>query len=264
MSTARAAAVAVLAQVLDEGRSLTSALANALANAALAPDERSLVQELSFGVLRWFWSLEHDAHLHLTTKIRRKDRDIHRLILIGIYELRESDRPDHAVVSETVNTCVVLGKPWTKGLVNGVLRSYLRAGSSAAGENNDVQAKTDHPLWLVRYLQRAWPAQWLDIVAANNQRPPLALRVNRRQVSRRAYLAELADAAMPAAPSPLSAAGVVVEKPVPVERLPGFAAGRVSVQDIAAQLVGPLLDLAPGQRVLDACAAPGGKAGHAL
>ncbi|MDH3282853.1 MAG: 16S rRNA (cytosine(967)-C(5))-methyltransferase RsmB, partial [Gammaproteobacteria bacterium] len=121
-----------------------------------------------------------------------------------------------------------------------------------------------HPLWLIHVLQRDWPAQWPVIVAANNRRPPLALRVNRRLVSRHAYLAELAGAGLSATLSPWCAAGVVLDRPVPVERLPGFAAGRVSVQDIAAQLVGALLDLAPGQRVLDACAAPGGKAAHAL
>ncbi len=262
MSDARAAAVAVLNEVLDHRRSLTSALARMSAGTSLAASDRALVQELSYGVLRWFWTLEWEARRQLTVKIRRHDRDILRLILIGIYELRELRRPAHAVVSEVVNTCTRLHKPWTKGLVNAVLRGYLRRAPQAAPD--DLQAETAHPQWLVRRLQRAWPDQWRTVIAANNARPPLSLRINRRRVSRATYLAALKEAGLAARPARWSNVGVILERPVPVAALPGFAAGEVSVQDVAAQWAGPLLDLRPGQRVLDACAAPGGKAAHAL
>lgn len=260
----RAVAVRVLMEVVDKGNSLTATLEDIFARTPLAGANRALVQELSYGVLRWYWPLEVEATRLLTTAMRKKDRDIWWLIMVGLYELQHLRRPNHAVVSETVNACSALHKPWTKGLVNAVLRTALRATVQPARPDQDLQAQTSHPLWLVKRIQRAWPSAWEDIVAANNDRPPMCLRVNRRMVTRQEYMERLSRAGLASHASLVSDVGITLRQPVPVERLPGFMQGHVSVQDVAAQLVAPLMDLAPELDILDACAAPGGKTAHML
>jgi len=259
----RACAARVLVQVLRQGRSLAAVLAPGLAN--LRSSERPLGQELCYGTLRWYPRLAAIADSLLSRSLKDKDADVHCLILLGLYQLLHTRVPDHAALAETVAGAQGLGKPWAKGLVNAVLRRFQRERAAVlAGVDGSEATACAHPDWLLGLLKAAWPGQWQAIVAANNARPPMTLRVNARRVSRAAYLEQLAERELHAWAAPHTTHGVGLEAPVDVERLPGFADGLVSVQDGAAQLAAPLLGLAPGQRVLDACAAPGGKTSHIL
>ncbi len=246
---------------MGKGRSLGDALTQE--RRPLDSRDRALVRELCYGVLReghWLEALLRPLLHHPVTDI-----DLHALLLVGLYQLAILGTPPHAAVAETVAAADQIGKGRAKGLVNAVLRGYLRdpARCMARGEG-DPSAFYRHPRWWLELLQRTYPDYWPAIVAANNSRPPLVLRVNRRRLSRDDYLAILAEAGVAASPHPLAPDGVELAVPQGVEDIPGFANGQVSVQDAAAQLAAPLLELAPGQRLLDACAAPGGKTGHLL
>jgi 16S rRNA (cytosine967-C5)-methyltransferase len=262
---ARLAAARVLTRVLGSGRRLDSALTDYLEDAAAERRDRALVQELCFGVMRWYFRYDFLLRRWLKRPLKPRDNDIRALILCGLYQLEFLRIPDHAAVAATVEAARALGKPWAAGLINAVLRRFQReSGSLDTVLAASPGAYYAHPDWLLKRLQAQWPDHWQGIVASNNQRPPLHLRVNMRRNGRDAYLAELRRAGMEAEPSFLAATGVYLHTPVDVELLPGFAEGRVSVQDFGAQLAAPLLGVEPGQRVLDACAAPGGKTGHIL
>lgn len=260
---ARSAAARVIQQVLGEGRSLASALPPALAG--LAPAERGLTQELCYGTLRFAPRLEALAARLLDKPLRARDGDVHALLLAGLYQLLYLNVPPHAAVSLTVEATARLKKDWARGLLNGVLRRLQREQEALlAAVDTSESAALAHPAWLLARLQEDWPEHWRAIAAANNTRPPMTLRVNHRQGSREEYLKRLHEAGIVAAPAPHAPEAVTLTTPLAVEQLPGFATGAVSVQDAAAQLAAGLLQLAPGQRVLDACAAPGGKTGHIL
>jgi 16S rRNA (cytosine967-C5)-methyltransferase len=255
----RSVAASVLAQVVIEGRFLTAALESALP--ALPKDnDRAFVQALCYGTLRWYWRL--DRALAALARKPIKDAEVRLLALLGLYQLQYTRVKPHAAVAETV--AAAGAKSWAKPFLNGVLRTYLRERERIDAEVESDPAALAHPDWLVRELARDWPDQHADLLRRNNEAPPLTLRVNLAQVSRADYLAQLAESGIPALPSAACASAVTVETPLPTEKLPGFAEGWVSVQDAAAQLAAPLLDLAAGQRVLDACAAPGGKTAHIL
>lgn len=233
----------------------------------LADDSNAgLIRELCYGCCRHYQALGYLLHCLLERPLRRKDLDVDCLLRIGLYQLRHLRVPDHAAVNETVAATRVLGKTWAGGLVNAVMRNYIKnkAGLEERLAQAEISIRCSHPGWLLQLLQQDWPDHWPEILAANNQRPPMTLRVNLRLGSREDYLAALAAAGISARPGLLSQAAVYLEAPRPVDELPGFDLGRVSVQDEASQLVAGLLDLGPGQRVLDACAAPGGKTAHIL
>ena len=256
----RSVAANVLARVLDEGEFLTSALETSL---PLIPksNDRAFAQALCYGVLRWYWRLDHV--LAALTRKPIKDTEIRLLALLGLYQLKYTRVKPHAAVAETV--AAAGAKTWAKPLLNGVLRTYQREQTHLEAEAEaDEAVALAHPPWLVREFRKDWPAHYADLLRHNNEAPPLALRVNLGKASREAYLARLAEAGIPAGASEVCASAVIVETPMPVESLPGFAEGAVSVQDTAAQLAAPLLDLAAGQRILDVCAAPGGKTAHIL
>ncbi len=256
----RAAAARVLTGVLASGRSLSDALERGEQGA-----DKALIQELCFGVLRWYGRLDALAGALLNKPLRGKDRDIHLLILIGLYQLDYTRVAPHAALSETVAAARVLGKSWATGLINGVLRQYQRRRAELQALTEDSEAtRLAFPEWLLERLRGAWPGHWRDIAGASNQRPPMSLRLNARRVTRDAYLARLAAADIPAHPHALLPQAVVLERAMPVDRLPGFSLGEVSVQDAGAQLAAQLLAPRRGQRVLDACAAPGGKSCHIL
>ncbi len=247
-------------------RYLDTALAQSLAT---LPDRQktdaALIQEMAYGVLRWFHQLDAVAALFLDKPLKTKDRDIHLLLLIGLYQLRHMRVARHAAVTETVEAAAALKKIWAKNFLNACLRSYLREEARAqAAVAARPSASFSHPDWLIDEIRRDWPEDWGEILAANNERPPMVLRVNRRRQSREQYLARLAEAGIAAKALPLADTAVLLDKPVAVNDLPGFAQGDVSVQDAAAQFTAALLDAQPGERVLDACAAPGGKTGHLL
>lgn len=262
--TPRASALEILIGVVVRGHKLSSAMEGAT-RALGDPRDAALVQELCFGVLRWLPRLEALLALLLKRPLKARDRDLQIMLLLGLYQLLYTRIPPHAAVAETVSLTWVRGKPWARGLINGVLRRFQRERTALlqAIESSD-SASLAHPSWMIAALRRCWPQQWHAILTANNERPPMSLRVNRRVTDRQAYQGQLARAGILAQATPHTDDGLILDAPLDIRRLPGFAEGMVSVQDSAAQLAAPLLDLWPGQRVLDACAAPGGKSAHIL
>ncbi|MFQ5936497.1 MAG: 16S rRNA (cytosine(967)-C(5))-methyltransferase RsmB [Acidiferrobacterales bacterium] len=259
---ARARAARIVAEVVRDGKLLDTALRATL---RCVPQSTALIQELAYGTLRWLPQLQVIAAQLLKKPLRAKDTDVGALLLLGLYQLLYMRFPAHAAVSETVAAARALGKPWCAELLNACLRRFLRDKVDMLADiAADPVASTGHPEWLLLALQQAWPDNWRAIVEANNQRPPMTLRVNLSKNTREEYLLRLRDAGLAATPTPATDCGLVLEKPLPVAGLPGFADGCVSIQDAAAQLASDMLDVRPGERVLDACAAPGGKLGHLL
>ena len=259
----RLAAARALAAVLNGKASLGSSLPPLLDR--VEPRDRGLAQDLAFGTARWQPRLALLMDKLLQKPFKAADRDVEALLLVGLYQLLHTRIPPHAAIGETVACVDKLKKSSLKGLLNAVLRNAQRDHEALLAElDRDPVLHTAHPRWLQKRLKADWPEHWQAICAANNQHPPLLLRINRRQGSREAYLAELLAAGIVAEPCAFSRDGIRLLEACDVKTLPGFMEGRVSVQDEAAQLAADLLDLAPGQRVLDACAAPGGKTCHLL
>ncbi len=258
----RALAARVLAQVL-RGRSLAVLLSGL--PGGLPAAERALAKELCFGTARWWFRLDPVADRLLERPLKAKDADLRALILVGLYQLAHARVADHAAVAETVEAARALDKPWAAGLVNAVLRAFQRRREGLLAEvDRDPATRFALPGWLLERFRAAWPDAWEHIAEAGNERPPMSLRVNLARLCRADYLHMLAAAGMPAEPIEATDGGVTLAAAVDAWELPGFEAGLVSVQDGAAQLAAPLLDLRPGCRVLDACAAPGGKSCHIL
>jgi 16S rRNA (cytosine967-C5)-methyltransferase len=227
------------------------------------PQTRGLTQELVYGICRWYGELDFIASQLLGKPIRNKDRVVYFLLLVGLYQLRHLETAPHAAVSETVSGVHQLQKQWAKNLINGCLRSYQRdAGKFQFSASQSHRLA--HPTWLTEQLSQYWPEQVEHILAANNNRPPMCLRVNQRQHKRADYLQALLKAEIEATEDPFTNHGLVLTHPVGVGLLPGFHQGSVSVQDTAAQLAAEILRPKPDQSILDACAAPGGKAAHLL
>lgn len=256
----RLLAIKTLTPVLQQKGSLS---ANFDLNIAkLDEKERGWFQEVCFGTLRQAHLLLALSQPLLNKPLRNKDKDILAAILIGLYQLKFMRTPDHAAISETVNATKKLKKPWAVKLVNAVLRNFLREQASLDTQiERDFAAQTSHPQWLVDHLKESWPEHWKEILAANNHTAPLTLRVNQCKTSRDDYAQTLLQAHEL---GQLSDQAIVLREHADVTQLPGFGDGLVSVQDEAAQLSAQLLDLAPNQRVLDACCAPGGKTCHIL
>ena len=260
---ARVAAAKALDEVIRHGRSLSAVMPHW--QEKVAAKDRALLQEICYGVLRWYWRLDAIAARLLRKPFKAKDTDVSCLILIGLYQMEYLRVPDHAAVSETVAATKALKKLWARGLVNAVLRNFQRDKQTILAElDKDVQSQYSHPQWLIEQLQQAYPDDWPSMLEANNQRPPMYLRVNARQCDRATYLESLRQAGHQAGELGWCNEGLLLESAAEVERLPGFAEGQFSVQDAAAQLAAGLLDVQPGERVLDACAAPGGKTAHVL
>mgnify|MGYP001814330101 CR=1 FL=1 len=260
----RLTAARLVHAVVNGGESLSAVLVPGL-KIFDDPRQRALAQELTFGTLRWYSRLQTVAAQLISKPLKKKDRDVEALIMVGLYQLLMLDTPAHAAVSETVQAARSMGKTWAAGLVNAVLRNAVRRSKDLlAAADRQPAGRWAYPDWWVRRLQQDWPNDWQAILEAGNQRPPMVLRVNALQGDRDEYLRRLDEAGIEAQALPLAGQAVRLQKPVPVDALPGFRDGALSVQDAAAQLSAGLLDLQPGQRVLDACAAPGGKTGHLL
>ncbi len=262
----RALAAQVVKEVFVRSRYLDTVLAETLGALSRAQaHDAALIQEMSYGTLRWFDQLAAVAALFLDKPLKNKDRDVYALLLVGLYQLLHMRMARHAAVKETVEAAGALKKPWAKNLLNACLRATLREEARAqAAIAANLTAAFSHPGWLLEEIKRYWPDNWVTILVANNEHPPLVLRINRLHQSRDQYLARLARAGIAAKAHAFSETAVVLGSPVDVSELPGFTAGDVSVQDAAAQFAAPLLGAQPGERVLDACAAPGGKTGHIL
>jgi 16S rRNA (cytosine967-C5)-methyltransferase len=261
LSNLRARAALAVAATM-RGSNLDEALAPQAAGLSAA--DNGLLKALAYGVVREHRLLESIAAL-LLQKPLRGEPEVQALLLCGLQQLRAMRVPPHAAVGETVAAAADLNKPWAKGLLNAVLRRYQRERPALEGTLPATAAiRQSYPDWLVAQAKADWPDGWRTLLAAGNEPGPLTLRVNRRQGDRETYLAELAAAGLEAQAVNEAPDAVQLAAAVPVEQLPGFAAGRVSVQDAAAQFAADLLEVQPGQRVLDACSAPGGKTAHLL
>lgn len=256
----RLIAARVLTRVIQDGQSLTAALDANLPAVELSKD-KAFVQALCYGVCRHYYRLDFILNELIAKPI--KDIEIKALALVGIYQLSYMRVKPYAAVSETV--LATRKKPWAKGLINALLRNFQREQEHLehkAGATNWIA--TSHPHWLVQKIEQDWPEHAQNILFENNQQPPMSLRVNLSRLSTEQYLQQLSTQAIKAVAVVDCPSAIIIEKPVAVELLPGFMDGLVSVQDVAAQLAAKLLDVQPGQRVLDVCAAPGGKAAHIL
>lgn len=258
---ARAAAARAVAAVLASGQSLNEALMTARP----AEGERALMQALAYGALRWAPRLQWMLDRLLRTPLKQRDADIRALLMVGLFELTELATPPHAAVAEGVEATRLLGKPWAAGLVNAVLRRFQREGEALSrAADSEPCSHFAHPQWLISRFMADWPQHWRTLLEAGNRHPPMSLRVNQRRESRESYRRRLTAIGLEAENLPETESGLRLTVPCDIARLPGFVDGDVSVQDGAAQLAAPLLAAEPGMRVLDACAAPGGKTGHLL
>lgn len=260
----RAVAAKIITIVLIEQKSLSTAL-TLTTDHLLSDKELSLVKELCFGTIRWYFRLDNIASQLIKIPLKAKDQDIYALILIGIYQLIYLRIAQHAAVSETVAAAYALKKPWAAKLINGVLRQYIRNSENLISQSdNFLTAQYAHPQWFIENIQNLWPDYWRSILESNNCRPPFSCRINAQHYSRDEYIKLLNTHNISANTIEFTTHGIILDKPCDVHELPGFSAGSISIQDGAAQLAANLLALENGQRVLDACAAPGGKTMHIL
>ncbi|RUO69644.1 16S rRNA (cytosine(967)-C(5))-methyltransferase RsmB [Idiomarina ramblicola] len=264
-SHSRAAAAMALFQVLEKGESLSAALPHATNK--LSDADKRLASAISYGVLRVLPSLNRLVGAKLDKPLKGKLKILHYLLLVGAYQLYCQRIKDHAAVSATVEAARVIGKRNHKGLVNGILRQLLRE-APAADESQQRELPDDsmqnHPRWLFDAIQADHPEHASKILTENNTHPPMWLRVNQRFATRDDYLQQLQDSGIAAKADDSASNAIQLDSPCPVEKLPGFARGHVSVQDRSAQLAADQLNVDASHRVLDCCAAPGGKLLHLL
>lgn len=260
----RVVAAKALLRVLYQGESLTDVLQHAAVN-ALSVRDQAWVRNVCFGSIRWHGRLGAVLRQMLAKPLKKADKDIECLLRIGLYQLIYQRTPDHAAVNETVTAARQLKKVWASRLINGVLRGFLRQKEAVLEEIDQLEtARYSFPPWLSGRLKQAWPEHSQAIMEASNQQAPMTLRVNQQMYSRNEYRAQLESAGISSTMAKYTENGIVLEQAIPVYELPGFVEGAVSVQDGAAQRAAELLLCEPGQRVLDACAAPGGKTCHLL
>ena len=258
-ATTLAQAARALAAVAFEGRSAEAALARVSVPAA----QRSAVRAVTLGSLRWYWRLDAIGSALIAGKPLAPA--LRALLLVGLHQLEYSRRAPELTVSAAVDAARLLQQPRATGLVNALLRRFLRERAALLQRSlRDPAATGAHPEWLLQALQAAWPTQWPSIIEANNAHPPMTLRVDLSRSSIAGYQAQLAARGLGGHGLSWLPTALTLEQPVAVGELPGFADGWVSVQDAGAQLACALLAVQPGERVLDACAAPGGKTGALL
>ncbi len=259
--TRRASALAVFSVL--QGHGYEQALKEAGYH-DLPLERQPLASELTLGALRW-----HHRHAVMLASLMDRPRAgsrLEALLSVGLYQLAHTRVPAHAAVSACVSAGKRLLKSGQAGVVNAVLRRYLRERVSVESEaEHSLEGTYSHPDWMIRRLQAAWPGHWQSVLKAGNRKPPLWLRVNRLKIARKSYRARLREAGIRRCSMPEELPdAVLVYPPRPTAQLPGFSEGLVSVQDAGAQIAVGMLDPKPGMRVLDACAAPGGKTGQLL
>lgn len=262
---ARGVAAEAVARVLVQGQAIDDALSAVVAQHD-RPPEQAQAMALAYGALRW----HHRHRLILCELLERalpqRERLIEALLSVGIFQLTDARQPAYAAVSATVDAARWLGRPRFAALVNAALRRFQREREPILAR---VLAKEEgrysHPQWLIDRLRADWPEDWCQVLEAGQESPPLWLRVNRLRADVETYRARLrAETGQDAAPAPGLPEALRLSRPLPVERIPGFVAGEVSVQDAGSQWAASLAGVTGGMRVLDACAAPGGKATHLL
>jgi 16S rRNA (cytosine967-C5)-methyltransferase len=268
VSAARTAGLKALRQVFN-GQSL-SAVQPHTTDVLDDSRDRGLANELVNGVLRWRWQLEYFISCLLKKPLKAKDVDVQLVLLMALYEMNECRTPDYAVINESVELVRKSGKKWAAGLVNAVLRNFTREKETLIASINDDAVSYSHPQWLLDKIKTDWPRHWRQILEANNQRPAFWLRINQLQYSVSQYMELLTeqgiefDEAASDAWQSVAQHAVKLSHGIDVRQLPGFAEGALSVQDVGAQLIAEMLDVGESDRVLDLCAAPGGKTCHIL
>ncbi|TXR54701.1 16S rRNA (cytosine(967)-C(5))-methyltransferase RsmB [Reinekea thalattae] len=259
MTSSRLIAAQILLNVVDQGRSLNDELPTRLAEVDI--DQQPFVQQLVYGASRYYFALDELIGKIVDKPIKDKERLVHMILAIGIYQLWKLNVAEHAAIHETVATTVESKRQWAKGLVNASLRRFQREKEALLAE---CRRGDSFPGWLNKRLRQAYPEHYADICAHSNIPAPMSLRINAKRQSPKAWLQIAEQEGIQAHACEHSHVGVTLQSPAPVAMLPGFEQGDVSVQDEAAQLCAQLLPIKDGDRVLDACSAPGGKTGHLL
>jgi 16S rRNA (cytosine967-C5)-methyltransferase len=257
----RAVSAEIVNAVVSGGQSLDAAIKKN--EQRVSTNDRSLLRMLCYGSLRHHWQLQEWIDQLVAKPLRKQDRVINALLAVGIYQIVEMRIPDHAVVSETVEAARQLGRPKLAGLVNACLRRFVRDDLSSKGPASD-ESRWNHPAWLIDNIRNDWPDDWQDILAANAERAPMWLRANSSRNTAEQYQQRLRADGLEAELLDGVPDAVRLNEPQAVDKLPGFEAGDASVQDAAAQIAARWLLQDVEGRVLDACAAPGGKSGHLL
>jgi len=258
-AAALADAARAVSSVVFDGRSSDEAL-----RAFDESSQRAAVRAIALGTFRWFLRLA-PAVDRLLSRPEGVANEIRALLIVSAHQIEYSRNAPQATAHAAVDATRILHQGRASGLVNAVLRKFVAEKATLLGQvDRKLAGRTAHPPWLVKMLESAWPDAAESILTANNEHPPLILRVDLSRKTREGYLEELAAADIAATAIDWAPAGIRLERPVAVAQLPGFSEGAVSVQDAGAQLAARLLDVQPGMRVLDACAAPGGKTGHLL
>lgn len=257
----RAEAAKAVDAVVAQGRSLDAVLREL--EKPMSAADRPLFKMLCYGTLRHHFRLRADLGKLLDRPLKARGSVIESLLVVGLFQLSDTRIPDHAAVSMTVEAARILRHPKYAGLVNAVLRNFLRQDIGLK-EPDDDESRFNHPAWFIDQLREDWPDDWQQILEANNDRAPMWLRVNQKRGTTGDYLDRLGEADNGHRLLPGFIHAIRLAKPLPVAELPGFAEGDVSVQDAAAQIAAPWLLMHGGLRILDACAAPGGKTGHLL
>ena len=227
----------------------------------LTIQERGAIQDITFGVLRHLGYV--DTILSQLLQKPLTDSLVRNILQVAIYQLQHANNKTYTIVDHAVTASIRLGFPQARGLVNGVLRNFIRRQKELEKKaQNSIEGQYSYPIWWINHLIKQYPEQYKTILEAGNHKPPLTLRVNQQKISRDQYLLQLSELSIES--KPIGKSGIWVIKPCPVNQLPGFKEGLVSVQDAGAQLAAEFLGATDGMRVLDACAAPGGKTAHIL
>jgi 16S rRNA (cytosine967-C5)-methyltransferase len=259
----RSLAAQIIEQVIDKQRSLTTLLPDA--QKQLHEKDSALLQELCFGVVRYLPLLERLINALMKKPLTGKQRVLHYLLMVGIYQLVYTRIPAHAILAETVEGAAILKKQNLKSLINAVLRQFQRECEHLLTKYTEQSENILHPTWLVKRLKTAYPLEWQTILQANNQRPPMWLRVNRQYHSRTQWLRLLQqETGSTAVVSELAQDALCLDIPLGVKKLPGFSEGWITVQDLSAQRCALFLAPQDDDSILDLCAAPGGKTTHIL
>ena len=261
IQNSRIAALQALSEVLDGNKSLAESEA---LSRLRDPRDNAFARHLTYGVLRWLTALEWLASQLLEKPLKKRERDVQRLVLLGLQQLWHDQTASHAAVNETAECARLLGKPWAVGLINAVLRRFQREQEQLLGKLEQSGKQFAHPKWLLKDIQRDWPEEWREIIDANNLQAPLWLRINRQKADEKKLREDLHTAGFEVVDHPFARDAISISPAVAVVKIPGFEKGWLSVQDPAAQLAADLIAPQPGERVLDACAAPGGKSAHLL
>lgn len=258
----RALAAKCSYQVVEKGRSLSDELP--VLQLKVEGKDKGLLQELCYGVLRYLPELENDVKQFIEKPLKGKQRVFHFLILVGVYQIKYTRIPDHAAVGETVAACKPLKNLHVKGLVNAVLRNFQRQYTPEVNTNVSDPIKYNHPSWFINKIKTAYPAKWQSILQANLAKPPMWLRVNQQHYSVEAYLQKLTHIEIAVQLTEKRSKALLLAQACDVNLLPGFSDGHVSIQDAAAQQAAVLLNAQANEKILDCCAAPGGKTCHIL